>query len=133
MKNIAINEDLESLQKYIYRDDDSLHNLFLVYLEVLDILEELFENGVSYFDVNAGNFVIYNNEVKIIDFESQFIFFEKSKRNEHIIIYNYLDTLNQLVKAFDINEYADCLINEKEFGKIRSIVYNFENNIRKFR
>lgn len=133
LKNICINEDLESLQKYIYRDEDSLHNLFLVYLEVLDILEEMFESGISYFDVNGGNFVIYNNKVKIIDFEPEYISFKKMKYDEHIIIHNYLETLGQLIRALGINEYYDCVIGDKEFSKIRTKVKQFENKIRRYR
>lgn len=133
LKSICLNEDLESLQKYIYRDDDSLHNLFLVYLEVLNILEELFENNISYLDVNGGNFVIYNNQVKIIDFEPEYISLKKMRYNEHIILNNYLETLGHLIKALGINEYYDCVMSDKEFSKIRTKVIDFENRIRRYR
>lgn len=130
IKNICICEDLSSLQKYIIRDEDTLHNLFMVYLEILDILEEMFESDISYFDVNGGNFVIYNNQVKIIDFEPEYISFQKEKYNEHIIIHNYLETLGQLIRALGINEYHDCLMNDKEFKKIKLELNKFENRIR---
>ena len=134
LKNICQNEDLESLQKYIYRDDDSLHNFFLVYLEILDILEKLFQNKISYLDVNGGNFVICNNEVKIIDFEEEYMAFNNIRYNEHIIIHNYLATLNRLINFLGIsNETIDCPLSEKEFSKIRCKVKNYENKIRRYR
>ncbi len=132
LKNICIKEDLESLQKYIYRDEDSLHNLFVVYLEVLELLEELFENNIAYFDVNPGNFVVYNNQIKIIDFERKYIEFEKTKMNEFIVINNYLESLNKLLHAVGINEHYDCILMEQTFPKIKTKMKYFEDNTRKF-
>lgn len=38
------------------------------YLEVLNILEELVENNICYKDVHGRNFMLANNQLKIIDF-----------------------------------------------------------------
>lgn len=130
LKKICLMEDLEDLQKYIYLDDDSLHNLFLVYLEILKKLEYLYEHGLSYLDCHAGNWVITNNEVKLIDFESHLISFSKIRYYENCILRNYIRMINRVSSQF----YLPLTFNfddEYCFSKVKRKVLEFENNIRK--
>ena len=76
---ISRTKKLEKLMEVYKRDDDKLHNLFILYNEILDILEELYDNGVCYFDSNSTNFVFKDNDVNLIDFDPQYIYFRKSR------------------------------------------------------
>lgn len=55
-------------------------NPIYYYLEILKILKELYENGIIYSDIHAKNFVVNNNDVKLIDFESEYISFTVDKK-----------------------------------------------------
>lgn len=130
LKNICINEDLASLQKYISCDDDVLHNFFLACLQIIDILEELFAEGIAYFDVGGDNFVIHDGNVKIIDFEEKYIKFDKSRFSEFIILHNYFDTLYSLIKTLGFPIYYESSREETTFSKVRKHVKIYENRVR---
>lgn len=51
------------------------------YLEVLKILKEMLDNSICYADVHASNFLIVDNKMKVIDFESNLVSIDE--------IYNY--------------------------------------------
>lgn len=131
LKNICIYEDISSLQKYIYRDDDSLHNLFLVYLEILGELEILYENNIVYLDNNAGNFVFFDNNVKIIDFEVGYVHFFKSKFDLCILLKTYMSMIFRVNKYFGLNECFIDYISINSFAEAKEKVKKIENKFRK--
>lgn len=131
LKNIAFDRDLYNLQKYICLDDDILHNLFMIYLDILDKLEELYDNGVLYLDVHGGNFVIENNEIKVIDFDKKFIDFSLIRYNVSVLFLNYFVMINNINRMFGINIKIEFPFNYKSFALARQKVKNYENQIRK--
>ena len=130
LKNICISSDLSSLQKYIYLDDDSLHNLFLVYLEILEKLEKLFSNNVSYLDCHAGNWIIANNDVKLIDFDSNLVSFSKNSFYETLMLRNYIRMINRVSHEFLLPS-SIVFDNQYHFSNVKKKVIDFENRIRR--
>ena len=68
----------ENLKEFYNHDNDDVDNLISLLLEILEIISKMQSKKVYYTDVNTGNFVIYNNQVKVIDFDPGFIMFKDS-------------------------------------------------------
>jgi len=131
-KTIILTEDYEDLQKNIYLDDDSLHNLFLVYLNILEQIEKLFENNIIYLDIHSGNIVFSQNEVKIIDFEPNYIRFKRLKCYYEQIIYNYMRLVNMGLSFYYLDGELECVISETSFRDLKRKVKTLENTVRTF-
>ena len=129
-KIVNLTESLEDLQKYIYLDDDSLHNLFLIFLNILEKIESLFENGISYLDIHSGNIVFYKNEIKLIDFEPCYISFSKIRYYQQQVIYNYTRLVNTILNNFFIEENLQIISSMNSFKDIKHKVKCLENNVR---
>lgn len=90
IKKLIYIETLDNLPKYYNHDSNESYNLISLFLEILEVIHSMYKKGVIYTDIHAGNFLVKDNEVKIIDFESGFIFFN-DKKGEHLerLLYNY--------------------------------------------
>lgn len=132
LKIINLTESLEDLQKYIYLDDDSLHNLFLIFLNILEQIELLFENDISYLDIHSGNIIFYNNEVKLIDFEPNYISFSKIRYFQQQIFHNYVRLINTVLSNFFIEGKLEPILNTNSFDNVKNKVKTLENTIRRY-
>ena len=65
-------------------DNDCIRNVFCLYNDILDIFQELLDNGVFYYDSNSTNFVFSNNDVKLIEFDPKRVLFDGNHKE-----YNY--------------------------------------------
>ena len=101
--NIVVNGDIEGFGKYYYHDEDSIHNLFLFFYNVLDIVYEMFENEIYYGDINHGNIVLTDNKVKIIDFDYRFVHFDNKDKNLAAIMYAYDRLLRETLMKYNID------------------------------
>lgn len=131
LKYISFTRDLYNLQKHICLDDDILRNLFMVYLDILEKLEVLYDNGILYLDVHGGNFVMKDNEVKIIDFDKNYVDFSMIRYNVSVLFLNYFRMINNTNKMFGISSTIECPLNDKKFDVVRQKVKDFENQIRR--
>lgn len=78
-QEIPFYENYETL--YAFRDNiASVSHLISIYNKCLKILEELYKNGIYYTDIHAKNFMVDNNDVKLIDFEYDQIKFDDEKQ-----------------------------------------------------
>lgn len=131
LRKIHDDEDLFSLQKYFYRDEDVIHNLFIVYLEILDKLQSLLDNGILYLDIHAGNFVFYDNDIKIIDFDPHYIGFENNLYFKDNLINNYINMIHRINYEFGLDfgmfEYYKSLT----FKETKQKIIKLENTVRK--
>ena len=125
------NKDINEVSKYYYHCEDSIHNLYLLLLDILNFIEELFENNVFYTDIHTGNFVIDNNKVKIIDFDYQYVTFNKKKSLELLksILFNYETMIYIINKNFDLGTHV--LDNPENFKDVKIMLKQMENSIRK--
>lgn len=131
-KTICLTEDIEDLQKYIYFDDDALRNLFLIYLNILEQIEQLFEKGIMYLDIHPGNMIFFDNSVKIIDFDPDYIRFNRLKCYYKQIIYNYRRLINSSLSFFYLDGELENIVEETNFSDIKRKVKTLENTVRTF-
>lgn len=103
--NVFNLQDIEALGKYYYHDEDNIRNLFMLFNDILSILQELIANDVYYFDINPGNFVISNNQVKIIDFDYRFMHFEKKELPPKIVYSRYFSMIRKIL--YNLSNHLD--------------------------
>lgn len=87
------------------------------YMQMVNILKELSDNGIFYSDVHAKNFMINQEEenTKLIDFEQRFLSFDEDKRN----LYR-MQLLNLKKMITRVNEFYNYEFN-KSFDKINRL------------
>lgn len=94
------------------------------YIKVLNILRELYQNGIIYSDVHGKNFLVGpdGKDVKIIDFDSTFLEFGQKKTGLYFNLVNNLKLLiyelnmaigvnvqNDLKKASSLENIEECV------------------------
>jgi hypothetical protein len=81
--------------------NSKVNNPYEIYLSMLDILKELFDNNIIYFDNHAKNFLINDNQIKLIDFDFDYILFNNSNmRCLKKMLDNYIYTINLLNRLY---------------------------------
>ena len=76
------------------------------YINIINILEELNNNGIVYSDVHAKNFMINscNNILKLIDFESKYLSIDNNKKDLYVyMISNLKNMINRINEKSNIN------------------------------
>ena len=117
LKNVlANNEGLENLKKYYQHDDNMVHNLFLMLLDILDLIEEMYQNKVYYYDINCTNFILDKNAIKVIDFEPFRVGLKSDDDTFDDIIRNYILLCEEIFKRYTL-----------DYFKPVNIVNNFED------
>lgn len=99
------------------------------YMKVLDILEELALNGISYEDVHGGNFLIVGDKLRIIDFsEYRVKVGEKYKGAYRNMFENFNVMVNHLnFKVLGLQDVYDKLIIPSEIkGSYENLEESFE-------
>lgn len=110
---------------YYYRSDNEIVNLICLFLDMLKKLENMYNQGIYYLDVKPSNFLICNNEVKIIDFEPSRVLFRNKEENLKYLLYNYVVTINEIIREYHFKEiylhagwdFYDTESNVKALGK----------------
>lgn len=74
-QQIVCAHPFSELKKYYDHEANEIDNFISLILDILHVLIELVEAGIYYTDVRTSNFVVYNNTVKIVDFEPGYVFF----------------------------------------------------------
>ena len=93
---------LNNLNDYYNQFNNLKDNILKLLDDILQILESLYNHDIIYTDVNSGNFLIYHNEVKIIDFDPKYIFY---KDNFYVqrMFFNYCMLYDLICKRYNIN------------------------------
>ena len=66
------------LINYYCHDSNEMDNFICMLLDILTLIRIMYEKGIHYIDPNPGNFLVYNNIMKVIDFEPNYVFFDKN-------------------------------------------------------
>lgn len=74
-QQIVCEHPFSELKKYYDHEANEIDNFISLILDILHILIELVEAGIYYTDIRTSNFIVYNNMVKIVDFEPGYVFF----------------------------------------------------------
>ena len=95
-QEIPYYEDYMSIHEFIQNFKDI--DLPTLYRMILDILKELYDHGILYYDVHTKNFLIKNDEsgikVNLIDFEYDLMSFEVTPQNLKRMLKNYASLVN---------------------------------------
>ena len=127
--DIVESKSLDVLKKYYYHNDDKLHNLYILLNEILTILEELQNNNISYIDSNPSNIIIKDNQVKLIDFEPQYLRYGSNNQNIKTTLYRFDDLVYCLHSDFKLDNLV--IYQAKNFTTMRKHLVKLENKIRK--
>ena len=106
LRHALINENLEDFYNHSVNKKD---NIVLLLQDIFKILEDLYNNGIIYTDVNPGNFVLYQNEIKIIDFDPDYLFYDDND-NYYLkkMLVNYQTLVNYVCRKYEMNLYDIC-------------------------
>ena len=100
----------ENLKEFYNHEDDDFRNLVHLCLEILRLIREMFDGDIVYTDINSGNFLVYNNSVKVVDFEPDYVHFTKNKnRYLKLLLSNYNLLVNYILrhyKFYDLPYYS---------------------------
>lgn len=126
--NIFKHQDINEIKQYYYHDEDDIRNLFLLLEDVLNLIYEMFENGVYYSDINSGNLVLTDNQVKIIDFDPRFVKFKDKDKRLEIIMMTYNWLIREVMKYFDFPYYF--VEDFQNFEHVKVYTKKLENRVR---
>ena len=73
-------------------------------LDILDLISKMYDKGIYYLDIHSGNFLLYNNDVKVIDFEPGHVYFRDREWNLKIMLNNYAILVERIRKRFGFKE-----------------------------
>lgn len=95
----------EDLKKYYLHDENDVHNLIEMCLEILKLIKHMYDENIIYVDIGAGNFLVYNNSIKIVDFEPGRVYFkEKKKRYLSMLLSYYNILVNYIWRHFGFQD-----------------------------
>ena len=126
---LSVDKDKDLIRDYFMRDDDRIRNMFILYNLILDLMEELFENNICYFDSNSTNYVLKDNNVYLIDFDYRRIKFDRNKADLYQVLIgldDLFDKMNSRFFRFDEFPYFP-----RSFDGFRKHLVKIENKIRK--
>ena len=83
LDNITVTRNFNALKNYYNHESDEIDNFQALFLDVLEILHQMYKNNIYYTDARLPNFVVFNNKVKIVDFEPGYVHF-KDYDNWHL-------------------------------------------------
>ena len=89
---------------------------------------ELFDNGIYYTDTNTGNFIITDNQIKVIDFDPNYVKFDDKDHRLAIILDHYIRLINCVLDNYQLhNRYNE---NIQNFNEARILTKKIENKVR---
>lgn len=141
--DLSKNYPLEELFNYYQYDNNLIHNLFMLFHDVLDLIEEMCDNNILYTDISYSNILLYKNKPKLIDFDYRFVHFNNQKKYFNVsdfitrmsfddyfkmVITNYFRTIREILEAYGFNNFVS--IEHNNFNEARSYVKILENRVR---
>ena len=119
--------DIFEISKYYAHDDGVVRNLFHLFNDILDMAYRLFEEGIYYIDLNPGNFLFVDNEIKLIDFDHIYVRFD----NKDKCLESIMGIYSNLLKEIIFNYHLPYTNNEefKDFEQAKTLTKKIENKI----
>lgn len=103
-------------------------NIAKYYRKMLNILKELYDNGIIYVDTHAKNYLIVKNDIKLIDFDNHFIDFENSKFKYENMIFTFVNMLKTINSLIGIN-YELSFKGIRDLQDIEEVVEDIEKKL----
>ncbi len=128
LDNLLKEHDINLIKNYYYLDDDMVHNVFLMLENLIDNICEMFYNGVYYTDINLGNFILTDNEIKVIDFEPANVKFDNRDLRLRYILQYLSSLIFKVLKEYELDSsFRDKTLS---FEETKKMVKKLENNAR---
>lgn len=89
-----------------------------LYQECAEILKELCANGIYYYDMNPDNFVLTNEGIKLIDFDSQLISFDEAFSIKQERVLENFKTMLFILSNGKLKEELPMLLEVSSFDEI---------------
>ena len=130
IRKFIYNSSLLDLFKYYNHDSDEITNLISLYLDILDILKELYDENIVYLDIiHGGNILLYKNEVKLIDYEPGYIKFTDNPNHYYKrIMEGYSNLINYI--NYKLNIKNVLFYSDDNFNKTKDNIKRLEKDIR---
>ena len=127
LRDLSLNYDFNYLSNYYFHTDNPHQNLLMLYLDILTLLEKMMDEKIYYLDVHSGNFVLYNNNVKVIDFEpTQLMFDNINNVSYQRIIDDFIRMVNYTNHKLGLEVNLD---NEFNIKGLRNAVKKLERRL----
>lgn len=126
---IGETHSLSTLSEHYKKDDNEVHNFFILLRDILDVIEELRDNSIGYSDTNPGNFVFSDNNVQLIDFDPNYIFYDIDKKGVKRILTSYDELVFVLCRRFGLIDLPAYY--PKDFKGMRKRLDKVENKVYK--
>ncbi len=121
---------LKDLSDFYNHDEDEIKNILQLYLDIITLIEKMFDNNIAYLDIAHGNnFLFFDNKVKVIDFEPDYIKVTKYKDK---YLGEIINSLCRLISILNRKMFFYDIVLEKgrNFEETKSNVKNMEKRIR---
>lgn len=112
-------------QFFLNHQEEPYSYYLMCLIKIIDILQELIDNGIYYTDVHAGNFLInpLNDDLKLIDFGSTFISFNDGKNNKYANVVKNLKFMLDKLGVMVGLDWQDDLNNVSDLQVIKEIIH----------
>ncbi len=112
LENFINQYSYSDITKFYQHDGIIEQNIIAICLDILELIRNMYDKGILYFDIHSGNFLLYNNEIKIIDFDPRYMLFNSKKdENLRIMLSNYVVFVRSFLRKLG---YKDVLLNYGE-------------------
>ena len=129
--SISKTRKISQLLEEYKHDEDCIRNVFCLYNDILDIFQELLDNGIFYYDSNSTNFVFSDNEVRLIDFDPKRIMYDANHKEYKTVIDGLYALINLMTERFF--KYEEILYFPRNIEGMRKHLVKLENKVRKRR
>ena len=92
-------------------------NVYTWFLKAYEIIQELYDNDIIYIDIHGNNFLVLNNELKIIDFEPGAVYF-KDKSFQILLMGFVLDGFIKMIQRITYYKCSELIPN---LTKVKSL------------
>ena len=129
--SVSLNEliyfkGFNKLKEYYNHDNNEINNVVNLLLDILKLIITMYKKGIYYVDINSSNFLVYNNIIKVIDFEPDHVFFSDRNnwhlnrilKNYELLVYNVINKFNFKPVLFHSgDDFYDTELNVKILTK----------------
>ena len=105
LRELIFLHKLPDVDNYYYRDPNEIDNLIYMFLDILELISKMYEQNIVYLDIHTGNFLIYKNDVKVIDFEPGYVYYsDKNHTKYERMIINYAKLIERICRRLGFKE-----------------------------
>lgn len=118
-QEIPYYEDYETIKSLFERNGLSQLPTYY-YLKMYMIIKELYDNGIIYSDTHGENFLIKENDIKLIDFDENEVSIDDNKKYLNDVALSHIKSMYKNLSnilAFQLNENFFKTNNIKEIGE----------------